>query len=125
GIGILIIGLALMGRCSNAGPKAQSTRSPRPAPYTLMMRLVAIPKGHRILPAALSEVHVHANTLSKAQRLRALSPEHLPKLNHSIVAKKDIPPQTPIFWSDLMLEGPSRGRRAKTRVVFDHQGDTP
>ncbi|MEO6460115.1 MAG: hypothetical protein ABIO95_06670 [Bdellovibrionota bacterium] len=114
----LLIALALLGRCTNS--HAQDTK-PEENPDLLLMSLVAIPKGHLIPTEALSEVPIRAGTLSKAQRLRALVPDHLPRLRYAIVAKRDIAPQTPIFWTDLMLKPAPKSAKSlrKTRVFFD------
>jgi len=120
GLAALLLGLAVAGRVSSSPDRSPARRSAEPE--ILVMSMVAIPKGHPIPLEALSEVSVRAGSLSKAQRLRALLPEHLSKLRYAIVAKKDIAPQTPIFWTDLMLKtGALRSPRAnsKTRIYFD------
>jgi hypothetical protein len=115
----LVLTLALVGRCSNS----PSTPSPKASPReeALVISLVAIPKGHRIPVEALSEIHLSRGSLTKTQRLRALLPEHLPKLRYDIVAKRDIAPQTPLFWTDFMLKPAINPRKSsrRVRVVFD------
>lgn len=114
--------LAILGRSSNSAPTSQNKRGPQSE--LLVMSLVAIPKGHLIPVEALAEVRVRTNTLSKAQRLRALVPEHLTKITYAIVAKKDIAPQTPLFWTDFMLKQSPRSSPSvrKTRIFFDESG---
>jgi hypothetical protein len=124
-LGALIVLLAIVGRCSNS-PAATSQRTAT-RDEALVISLVAIPKGHRIPVEALSEIRLSRNTLTKTQRLRALLPEHLPKLRYDIVAKRDIAPQTPVFWTDLMLKPntiPPKGVR-RVRVVFDEVRSQP
>jgi hypothetical protein len=120
-----VILLALVGRCSNS-PEAKFEQAPT-RKEILVMSLVAIPKGHRIPVEALSEVQLSKGSLTKTQRLRALLPEHLPKLRYDIVAKRDIAPQTPLFWTDLMLQSnlnPQR-RPRRVRIVFDETRSQP
>jgi hypothetical protein len=120
-----VLVLALVGRCSNA-PAAKPNQAALREDI-LVISQVAIPKGHRIPVEALSEVHLSKGSLTKTQRLRALLPEHLPKLRYDIVAKRDIAPQTPLFWTDLMLQpniSPQR-RSRRVRVVFDESRSQP
>jgi len=118
----LIAGLALFGRSTKSPDISKGVRGPQTE--MLVMSLVAIPKGHLIPVEALAEVRVRTNTLSKSQRLRALVPEHLPKITYAIVAKKDIAPQTPLFWSDFTLRQSPKSSVSirKTRIIFEGSG---
>jgi hypothetical protein len=126
GVIALVGALALVGRCSSSeADETGQRRSPRPE--ILMMSLVAIPKGHVIPVGALTEVALKPGALSKTQRLRALLPDHIPKLHHEIVAKRDIAPQTPIFWTDLMLKPQPRSPATRTgvRIHFEREEEKP
>ncbi len=96
-----LFGLLTLGKCSS---QAQVRSTPRPpSTFTVMTSLVAIPKGHRLPEEMLSPLEIRASTLSKAQTLKALVPEQITSLRHDVVAKRDIAPHTPIFWTDLSL----------------------
>jgi hypothetical protein len=118
-IALALLFLASLYRRGDSKPSASLPQhTSRTVP--VVISLVAIPKGTPIPPEALDIVEVHASSLSKAQRLRAFTPEQLNKLTQKIVAKRDIPSQVPIFWNDLqLLQSKSQtNTRQKTEILF-------
>jgi len=116
---LLILFSLSLARKSSPAQTTTSSRGPRSIP--LVVSLVPIPKGSPIPPEALDIIEVRANSLTKTQLLRAFTPEQLNKLTHKIVAKKDIPSQVPLFWSDLQLQEEkkvSRPSKLKTEILF-------
>ena len=48
-------------------------------------------------------VRVPPSALSKLQLMRLLTPDDLPKIGTGLRAGRDLPPERPIFWTDLRL----------------------
>lgn len=100
----------------------------RSAVVTLVVSHIPIPKGKPIPQEALDLVEVKVSSLTKTQLLKAFTPEQLSKLSHQIVAKKDIPSQVPIFWSDLQLgipESVETKKSIKTQIIFSNNSSNP
>jgi hypothetical protein len=111
---ILLVGLFVISQF-RASP--QTSSSPRaPQSVAVVMTMIELPKGQIIPREALEVVHVRADKLTKAQQLKVLNPSQLEKLSHRIVAKKDLAPQSPIFWNDLTLVQEERRRAPQEQI---------
>lgn len=73
-----------------------------------MVAVMAIPKGQIVEGMLLRPVLITPDSISKGQRLELLTMEHAEKVMGKIRAKKDIPPNKPIFWNELELVAPPK-----------------
>ena len=79
-----------------------------------------IPKGKVIEGMLLRPATINPGSISKAQRLDLLTLDDAEKVMGKVRAKKDLPPNKPIFWSELELL-PERKTNAATplpKVIF-------
>lgn len=68
-----------------------------------MVAVLPVPKGQVVEGMLLRPVRISPSSISKAQKLNMLRPEDAEKIMGKVRAKKDIPPQKPIFWNELEL----------------------
>lgn len=78
-----------------------------------MAAVMPIPKGDIIEGMLLRPALVAPFSLSKNQKMELLLPADAEKIMGKLRAKKDIPPNKPIFWSDLEII-PLKKKTAKT-----------
>lgn len=71
-----------------------------------LVLLSPLKKGGRLEEEVLRQVPIDRRDLTKAQILQLVRPEDLERVAGKVRAKKDIPPQKPLFWSDLELKAP-------------------
>lgn len=69
----------------------------------VMIAVLPIPKGQVIEGMLLKPARISPSSISKAQKLSMLRPEDAEKIMGKLRAKKDIPPQKPIFWNELEI----------------------
>ena len=77
-------------------PKSEKSRS-----LDALVLMIPTPKGEAILSETLKEVPIDAKSLSKQQILQLLRVEDFVKIQGRVRSKKDLPPNKPLFWSDL------------------------
>jgi hypothetical protein len=75
----------------------------KPFRLEAMVAALAIPKGKIVEGMILRPASINPSSISKGQRLDLLTAEHAEKIVGKIRAKKDIPPNKPIFWNELEL----------------------
>jgi hypothetical protein len=108
-----------------SGPKTKAPPRVRPAEsrgsLLGLMPVVAIPKGSLLDAELLRPVRLPPSSLTRLQAMRLLTPEDLPKIGSGLRAGKDLPPERPVFWTDLRLlrENPAAGR------IRIHYGTAP
>ncbi len=101
GIGLLLL---LAWTLKGPAPRAASPRPAREAERLIgVMPIVAIPKGSLLRPELLRPIRLAPSALTKLQKLRLLSPDDLPKIGTGLRAGRDLPPERPVFWTDLRL----------------------
>lgn len=66
-----------------------------------LVLMIATPKGHSILAETLKEVPIDRKSLTKNQLLQLLRVDDFIKVQERVRTKKDLPPNKPLFWSDL------------------------
>jgi len=69
----------------------------------IMTSTLPLSKGSTLEAALLRPVLFNEYSLSKTQKMEALTFEAAEKIMGKVRAKKDIPPHKPIFWNDLEL----------------------
>ena len=69
----------------------------------IMTSTLPLSRGSTIDAAVLRPVLFNEYSLSKIQKMEALTLEAAEKIIGKVRAKKDIPPHKPIFWNDLEL----------------------
>lgn len=74
-----------------------------PTQLEAMMAVLPIPKGQVVEGMLLRPVRISPSQLNKSQKLLLLRPDDAEKIMGKVRAKKDIPSQKPIFWSELEL----------------------
>jgi hypothetical protein len=65
--------------------------------------VLPIVKGEIIQGMLLRPVYVSHSSISKAQKLHLVFPEDAKDLMGKLRAKKDLPPNKPLFWNELEL----------------------
>jgi hypothetical protein len=68
-----------------------------------MAALMPIPKGQVVEGMLIRPITMSPSLLTKAQRAQRLIQSDAEKIMGKVRAKKDIPPNKPILWSDLEL----------------------
>lgn len=96
GLGVLVLILVTL----KMTQKEESTPIVR---LEAMAAAIAIPKGEVIEGMLLRPVTIYPSQISKAQKLQLLRPDDAEKIVGKLRAKKDIPPNKPIFWNELEL----------------------
>lgn len=66
-----------------------------------LVLMIATPKGQPILAETLKEVPIDRKSLSKNQLLQLMRVDDFIKVQERVRTKKDLPPNKPLFWSDL------------------------
>lgn len=64
-------------------------------------------KGTEIVPETLKAFPVREKSLSKTQLMQVIRMEDISNLRGRLVAKKNLPPNQPIFWNDVSFKSVS------------------
>lgn len=80
-----------------------SEKDGSPRQIEIMTSTLPLSKGSPLEAAFLRPVLFNEYSLSKVQKVEALTFEAAEKVMGKVKAKKDIPPHKPIFWNDLEL----------------------
>lgn len=107
--------LALAVSRGSAGREGSSARSS----LDVLVVMSPIPKGAEVWPEILKEIPVDPSSLTKTQALQVLRPQDLQNLRGKLRARKNLPPNKPLFWSDLDFVPPgARPESPGTAVYF-------
>lgn len=87
---------------------------------SIMVPVVAFPKGTPIDPRFLKPVTALSKSFSKAQLLSIFTEEDIDRLDNKLVAKKDLAPYKPIFWTSIEIK-PNPTRSIKNIQIIYHQ----
>lgn len=87
----------------------------------VLVVMLATPKGTALLPATLKQIPVDRKSLSKSQMLQLVRLDDLIKVQSHLRTKKDLPPNKPLFWSDLELRKPETNT-PKQQIFYSQEG---
>ncbi|HVJ65520.1 MAG TPA: hypothetical protein VM901_09720 [Bdellovibrionota bacterium] len=121
-IGILVVAL---GRQAPPDPKIAV---PSARTLSVMVPVVPFPKGTVIEARMLKAVIAPAASFSKTQRLAVFTEDDIARVDDRLVAKKDLPPYRPIFWTSLELKRVPHAAPAKVKILYPDEnpsGVTP
>jgi hypothetical protein len=79
---------------------------------------LAIAKGRRIPEDILQTLGIPSRDLSKTQKLQLFKASQSNAIKGSLIAKKDIPPFKPLFWTDLTLNQNSSKAASKIQIFY-------
>lgn len=96
--------LLVLGIARSSGGDTGKAEAPRGVDALVL--LSPLKKGARLEEEVIRQIPIDRRDLSKAQMLQLVRPEDLERVAGKVRAKKDIPPQKPLFWSDLMIHNP-------------------
>jgi len=78
-----------------------------------------IAKGEEVNISHFKAINLRANNLSKNQRLQLFDAVGVnPQKGERLIAKKDIPPNKPVFWSDLTIKKQTSTRSHRTKIHY-------
>jgi hypothetical protein len=116
----VVFGLVLVVLFVTRKPQGAQAKAPEPLPSTdVLIALTPVAKGQRVHLETLRLIPIRSKDLTARQRIQAVRPEDLRKLEGQVRAKKTLAPQQILYWSDLNIasiesqEGPKR-----TRVIL-------
>ena len=108
--GFIILALSLGSSGKSEPSKKQKTAPPK---LTAFVSMWPIAKGEVINFSQFKSIFINPKGLSKSQTLQLFDAETLNIKNGKLTAKKDIPPNKPIFWNDLTIK--------KTKPLYRHK----
>ncbi len=79
---------------------------------------LAIAKGRKIPEDILQTLGIPSRDLSKAQKLQLFKASQSNAIKGSLIAKKDIPPFKPLFWTDLTLDQKPENLPSKIQILY-------
>lgn len=79
---------------------------------------LAIAKGRTIPEDILQTLGIPSRDLSKAQKLQLFKVSQTNAIKGSLIAKKDIPPFKPLFWTDLTLYQKIENAPSKIQIFY-------
>jgi len=97
GLVVAVLLLSIFARKDQATVETSGTV----ATIDVVSPLVPIGRGHPVLAEQLRLVPLAKKDLTKPQLLQIVRDEDLTKLKGRVVARKNLPPGRPLFWTDL------------------------
>jgi hypothetical protein len=90
----------------------------------IMTSTLPLSKGSPLEASFLRPALFNEYSLSKNQKIEALTFDAAEKIMGKVRAKKDIPPHKPIFWSDLELVPETKKSTGilKPKIIFSQEG---
>jgi hypothetical protein len=119
-----VVVLSLLLTRNGSGSPVQESKTDVESSEDVLVPLIAIAKGQGIEPALLRMIPVRRKDLTPRQRIQAVRIEDLSKLSGRVRAKKNLPPQQILYWSDLSLElQQAQSRNTPVRIHYP-QGES-
>ncbi len=119
---IIALILALLSFGTNSKPIEEKTKSYSAPPLQAYVSMWPIAKGEKLEPLYLKSIQIKAKGLTRNQQLQLFE---VPSLGTStqdfLVAKKDIPPNKPIFWTDLKIKRTIAPNQTKIRIHYGEE----
>lgn len=120
-VGVVLLGVRLW-MTKPAAPSA----TPVEETIEVTIPLIGLPKHELIEPEMFRVVPVHRKDLTPSQRLRAVRPEDLAPLRGRLRTRRSLPPQKPVFWSDLEILSPHPiAPNATAKVSIEYAKEQP
>lgn len=89
---------------------------------SIMVPVVAIPKGTSLNVRLLKSVLTTEKSFSKTQLLSVFTEEDVERVDDQLVAKKDLAPYRPIFWTALELKPKPRASMPSVQIIYSEKG---
>lgn len=107
---------------SLASPSQSETKQKSYKPAATIAALVSmwpIAKGEEVNISHFKAIRIKATNLTKNQQLQLFDTVGVDtQRGEQLVAKKDIPPNKPIFWSDLSIQKKKVSHSKKTQIHY-------
>lgn len=116
-IGLLVFILSV-GVISSVGKKKMVKEVAPPPPITAYVSMWPVKKGDKIDPSLLKAISLSTSGLTKTQKLRLFDAEQFNVSSLRIIAKKDVAPNTPLFWNELELSQDSEPSSQQPSQIF-------
>lgn len=116
-LGVLLLSLLLK---KQTEPAINKTVSQNSSQISVVVPVVAFPKGSIIEPRLLKPVITSAKSFTKVQLFGVFTEEDIERVDDKLIAKKDLAPYRPIFWNSLELKRlPSRAPK-QVQILYPH-----
>jgi len=116
---VLLLGLFLLGIFIFKHEK-KSEHRPTSFSVDALVLMLPVGKGSIILTETLKNFPINPKSLTKTQAFQLVMQDDLLKLQGRVRAKKTLPPNKPLFWSDLEII-PANLPKRPSQIIFSKE----
>lgn len=117
--------LSILLKTRSQSTNVQNSQEPPQSQISIVVPVVAFPKGSILEARLLKPVIGSKKDFSKSQLLNVFMEEDIERIDDRLIAKKDLVPYKPIFWNSLELKRIPKPNRQNIKILYPVTEGTP